>query len=74
MTSVDAAVVPSNFDPGSPVAYRLFEKVVRDFHEVVLDADPTSDRNRIFASEQPEFLRKIGQRHVGQVGRLTRIS
>ncbi len=58
------------FDPGSPVAYGLFEEVVRDFDEVVLDTEaPGQTEIEFLRQGNRSLFAEIGQRHVGQQAR-----
>src|SRR6185295_13429974 len=55
------------FDPDAPVAYRLFEKVVCDLDEVVLDAEaPCETEIEFLGQGNRSLFAEVGQRHVGQ--------
>src|SRR5688572_21890766 len=55
------------FDPDAPVAYGLFEKVVGDFDEVVLNAEPPREAKiELLSQRDRNFIAEIRQRHVCQ--------
>jgi len=54
-------------DPQPPIAGRLFQKVMRNFHEVVLDAEaPGQAEIKIPRQGHRCFFAQIGQRHIGE--------
>lgn len=54
-------------DPQPPVAGRLFQKVMRDFHEVVFDAEaPSQAEIKIARQGHRCFFAQIGQGHIGE--------
>ena len=54
-------------DPQPPIAGRLFQKVMRDFHEVVFDAEaPGEAEIKIPRQGNRCFFAQIGQGHIGE--------
>src|SRR5262245_16227341 len=49
------------FDPDAPVAYRLFEKVVRDLHQIVFNTEsPRESEIEFLRQRDGSFLAEVG--------------